>query len=218
MAPTAGFLAVVKTAGTSTATTAEPTTDGGAHTAYQITNTAKRVLDPAVAVVVYKDAVEQASSLYTLDYLTGTVTFATPLAAEAVVTITANYLPLLTVATARDVSFSSTRERIDVTPYQTSQYRVFKAGMLGVEGTLGLVEFGEVDHDSGAGTVKFTTLLDGFSPVFLEIAPATTGNRMRLWAVLTKGDHKTPMGGVAELNVGFSAAGNGVAAPVSWAA
>ena len=219
MAPTVGFLAVIKTSGTSTAMVAEATTDvGGAHTTYQITDTAKRVLDPATAVVVDKDGVPAAAADYTLDYFTGTVTFAVALGAGVVVTFDASYLPLLEVATARDVSLSLARERLDKTAYQTSQYRQFTLGVGTCEGSLELLEFGEVDHDGGAGTVQFTTLIDGTTPVLLEIAPATTGNRLRCWALLTTAGHKSPHDDLTSLALSFVAAGKAPAAPYSWAA
>jgi len=219
MAPTVGFLAVIKTSGTSTAMVAEATTDvGGAHTTYQITDTAKRVLDPATAVVVDKDGVPAAAADYTLDYFTGTVTFAVALGAGVVVTFDASYLPLLEVATARDVSLSLARERLDKTAYQTSQYRQFTLGVGTCEGSLELLEFGEVDHDPGAGVVKFTTLIDGTTPVLLEIAPATTGNRLRCWALLTAAGRKSPHDDLTSLSLSFAAAGNAPAAPYSWAA
>ena len=51
MAPRAGYATVLEVGGTSTAFTGEATTNTTGNT-YQITNSAKRVLDPAAAVTV----------------------------------------------------------------------------------------------------------------------------------------------------------------------
>jgi hypothetical protein len=100
----ASYLNVIKTAGTSTALTNEPTTKLTANTVYQITDAAKRVLDRAVAPVIEVDAdgvgaggyAVAAAGTYTIDYLFGKITFAADQGVDAVVRLASgSYLPMV---------------------------------------------------------------------------------------------------------------------------
>lgn len=103
--PYSGRQALIKASGTATAMTDEATTDvGGTYTDYQITNTAKRIISPYGTVVVEVDSVAADTADYTVNRLTGTVTFGVALAGTEVVTVTADYLPLTTIADASEWS------------------------------------------------------------------------------------------------------------------
>jgi hypothetical protein len=73
MAANAGKLCAVKLSGSGLSMTAEATTGTG-NTSYQITNTAKRVLDPTAAITVKDGGVTTVES-YTLDRLQGKIVF-----------------------------------------------------------------------------------------------------------------------------------------------
>ncbi len=114
--PYSGRSALIKASGTGVSMTDEAMTDLGAHTAYQITDAAKRIISPYASVVVEVDTVAAAASSYTINRLTGTITFLSALAGTETVTITSTYLPLSTIADAKswDLSVSNNSEDASV--------------------------------------------------------------------------------------------------------
>lgn len=103
--PYSGRQALIKASGTATTMTDEPMTNvASANTNYQITEASKRIIAPYGAVVVEVNTVAASSALYTVNRLTGTVTFLTPLTGSETVTITADYLPMSTIADASEWS------------------------------------------------------------------------------------------------------------------
>lgn len=74
----------------------------GSGTAYQITDTTKRVVDPGVAVTVKVNNVALNAADFTLDYTTGAITLASSTTQS--VTITGAYIPMLAIAEARSAS------------------------------------------------------------------------------------------------------------------
>jgi hypothetical protein len=112
----AGYKAALMLSGASTEALDEPCTELTT-TVYQITSTAKRVIDPAVEVVVYEDDVEVPASGYTINYLYGKITFG--VAPSGVITADVNYLPLTEACSVRGVTFAITRESLDVTTFCT---------------------------------------------------------------------------------------------------
>lgn len=101
----AGRRALVKVVGAPVAFLTEAMTDSGDGLTYQITNAAKRVWDPTAAILVYADAVQQAAGSYTLDRLTGRVTF-TANQGAAVITVSGSYLPASVAARGRGFSWN----------------------------------------------------------------------------------------------------------------
>lgn len=218
MAPVAGYNATVQIGGTSTAMTAEPTTDvGGAHTSYQITDASKRCLDPAVAVVVDSNGTPVSATLYTLDYYTGKVTFASARGAGETITFDASYIPLLTVATARKASLKLSRDSLDVTRFGTaSGYRTKTQGVATCSGSLDVIEDLLEDHDAGAGTVKFWTLIRAGTLTLLTVKPGSAGKTLRTWALLS-GNEDADVAGLLSGGVQWESAGyHGAAASWSW--
>lgn len=106
MAATAGKKVRVKISGAPIAFVTEATTNSGDSKTYQITNAIKRVWDPSVAITVFYNAVLQPASSYTLNRLTGQITFAIAQGASAV-TVTGSYLPLTTIAEGKSFSAST---------------------------------------------------------------------------------------------------------------
>lgn len=196
----AAHSSVIKTTGTSTAVSGGACTDLGSHTAYQITDTAKRVMDPAAAVVVYKDtgsgAVAQASSLYTIDGLTGTITFLSALGGSDVVTVDYSYLPLLSVAAGKEFSIECMSELADKTTFDSGGTRERMAVMRSAKGTLGLIALLNEDLDAGAGSRKLADVLQNGTMVYLEVQPGGAGQKFRAYVHLENTDTK---GGVAVL-------------------
>lgn len=103
--PFSGRSALIKASGTGVGMTDEATTDvGGTHTDYQITAAAKRIISPFAAVVVEADTVALAENLYTVNRLTGTITFAVARGSSEAITVTSTYLPMTTIGEASEWS------------------------------------------------------------------------------------------------------------------
>lgn len=105
----AGKLGLLKVSGTPAAYSNEACTDlgtPGVRQYFQVTNAARRIIDPLVAPVVQKDIgagyVTAAVTEYTLNRLNGKITFLAQLAVPGTVRIsTGNYVPVSTVAEAK---------------------------------------------------------------------------------------------------------------------
>lgn len=104
MAGKPGRKALVKVTGVATTLTNEPAANTGDNKTYQITDATKRILDRTAAITVKVSAVATGES-YTLNRLTGTVTFATVNAGRGPVTLSGQYLPTSTVAECKGYSY-----------------------------------------------------------------------------------------------------------------
>lgn len=225
MPQAAGYVTTVKKAGAAVAFTNEPTTKLTANTVYQITDTTKQVLDPAVSVTVQVDAdgpgaggyVTASPSTYTINWYTGTITFASDQGASALVRVSGSYVPLLTVATARSSNIKLERTAIDTSAFSASAWKVFTPGMLSLSGDLELIEDGLTDHDPGAGTQRFVDDLVSANAVLLEIRPGNQGSRIRTWATLTAVGAEAPMDDMVRTPLTFRAAGRGTAPSAAYA-
>lgn len=102
MTARAGSAARLRVSGAGVSFTAEATTATG-NISYQITNTAKRVWDRSATITVLDGGIATVES-YTLNRLTGTVTFGST--ASRTITVTGTYLPLSTLARGKEFDFS----------------------------------------------------------------------------------------------------------------
>lgn len=167
----AGYVASIKKSGTSTTMTGEAMALLSGKT-YQITNTAKRVIDFASAVTVLGNAIAiAADKIESIDYMFGKVTFISSYTPASPVTITGKYLPMTEVAKANSFTLSQTVETIDKTDYATARanngYRVFDPGLRTVSLELG--GFYDV-------TNAFWEILEAREDLVIEINPDGSGN------------------------------------------
>lgn len=116
----AGYTVVIKKSGTSTTMTGEATTNTSGKT-YQIDATTKRVWDRTATFVVYDGGVDHTSDVESIDFLNGTVTFASAYTVGGAVTIDGKYLPMTQLAKYRNFTLSMTQEAIDDTDIPTAQ-------------------------------------------------------------------------------------------------
>lgn len=113
-------------------------------TTYQITNAAKRVLDPFEPIVVYDGASPIASTDYAIDYLFGRVVLDS--APAGAVTIDATYLPLVQVGCAREFALNLENETPEATCFQPDASvaaRKFIQGLKHASGSIGYL--GQLD-------------------------------------------------------------------------
>lgn len=117
----AGYVATFKKSGTSTLMTAEAMSLVSGKT-YKVTDTAKNVFDRANTITFYDTAVAIAeANILSVDHLFGRVTFVPAYTPTGAVTVTANYLPLASVGTARDFTLTMSAESVDTTDFATAQ-------------------------------------------------------------------------------------------------
>ncbi len=134
---TAGRLALVKIGGTPTSFTAEAVTVLTANKKYQITNTAKQVWSPTATITVLNSAtpVDPVADPYTINRLKGVVEFTNT--TPRTVTVTGTYLPMLTVAKAKEVSYQHGNELLDDTTFDSNGREENIPGIKSISATLG---------------------------------------------------------------------------------
>lgn len=152
---------VVEQTGTAVSMTTEACTTLTTTTA-QITDTAKRVIDPDNAITVYDDGSPLADTDVTIDYLRGIVTYTGGTWAGAV-TITAYYLPRFSVAEAKSFEINGSFNLLDSTQMAAATaYHSLTKGLGEVSGTIGQLDNLRTDLDSGGETiVPFTDFTAG---------------------------------------------------------
>lgn len=208
--PSVGYSTTIKAGGPSTAMVAEACAGSG--TAWQVTNTARRIIDPAVAVTVKDNGVAVAADLYTVDYLFGNITFTASKVGP--ITIDGNYLTPVDVAEAKEATFKLEREMLDGTSFSASSdgYMRKTPGMFSASGSLTTLKPLQADLDAGAGTTILSTLLTSGTQFILEIRPGGAGNYFRAWVLIEGADQKIAPGALYEGTVSWVSApvlGNG---------
>ena len=185
---------VIRGPGTSTAFTDEPTTELAAvlaNSRYQIDTDAKRLLDPAVAVVVEVDPdglsgfAVAAADTYTINYLFGVITFGADQGDDAVVRVSGSYLPVLELAGVTAWNYTCSRDALDTTTVNTED-RTRKLGLKDFSGSLTLIELVGLDHDPGVGELILGDALEAGTPLLFEREAG--GKRFRAWVLLESAD------------------------------
>jgi hypothetical protein len=133
---------------------------------YHVEAEAKRVLDPASAIVVY-DGVTDESATAVIDYAAGRITLAEAAAGD--VTVDAKYIPLHAVTYAKSADITLPAAQLaDSTLLGDSAARAHKVASK-CEISLAHFYLGSDDLDSTGGTLLLSTLLAG-SPIYLKVA------------------------------------------------
>lgn len=194
MAALSGKNAAIYVSGVSTSFTDEACTTVSANTVYQITNTAKRVWDRSVTVTVKKDTVAQAATLYTLNRLTGTVTFLADIGGGHTITVSGNYLPISQAAQAKTYSYTIAAGNLNVTKFGDT----YTTAILGLKNVSGSLSTWGID-------TYFRDALIAGSPVVIEFWTDTTSGvyDLRVWALLTNEQVKEAVAGAVDVSVSF---------------
>ncbi|MBV9772645.1 MAG: hypothetical protein JO040_01765 [Gemmatimonadetes bacterium] len=201
---TAGRKAQVKVAGSPVAFTNEPTTSLGNSMDFQVTAATKRVWDRTAAIVVGTSGdggttyTTAAAGTYTVNRLTGTISFLLPQLGPPLVRVSGSYLPLSVVGEASEYSYSLTAKNAEFSrlgDIYTSRAQTLKD----VTGSLSRWY---------AADPYFTNALTAETPVILEFyANSGTAPDLRCWALVGKEEIKAAMDGLVETTVsweGFS--------------
>jgi hypothetical protein len=127
----AGYLALIRKSGLSTAIANEPTTiASGSSVLFQITDKSRRVIDPNQPWHVKVNTTTQAySALADVNFVSGEITFAAPASANSV-TFSGNYLPITTasdlILEARSFDLSDSVDLLDTTVFTGTTNRTRK--------------------------------------------------------------------------------------------
>ena len=201
---TAAYNARVYITGTSTGLTGapgEPMTDlaiGGAKVTWQITAEAKRIVDPATAIVIYDDTTGIAyAHPYSIDFLFGTVTLS--VAAVSSIKIQGNYLPRAEITNAYEYDLSLSKTLADTS--------VFQNGFVTRTATLGDVSGSLSCYDNTSTSYSGVTLksvFDSTTPKVLEVDMSAT--KLRAFVLMESSDLSAGVDGVQTLSSSFSCA------------
>lgn len=201
----AGRKCQVKVSGGAVPFTTQATTANGTFTQYQINAANMRVWDRSAAVSVTRspDGVAAATAVpageYTVNRLTGTITFGAAQPAAAVIRVSGSYLPLSAAAEAREYTYTLSASNQDVSKMgDTAVSRI--QGLKDVTGSLS--HWATVDH-------YFEDQLAADAPVVLEFYSDNAANAvpdLRAWAMVSKAEMKAAVDGLAETSVEWEGA------------
>jgi hypothetical protein len=127
---TAGHHAIVYASGTAAVLTNEACTNLSIHKVYQITAATKQVLSPTYAVTT------NGTGNFTVNRLTGTLTFAADQTLNEPITVSGEYLPMGQLLYAKDFSLSIKPKITDITPFGQN-YQTVTRSLNDVNGTIG---------------------------------------------------------------------------------
>lgn len=205
MSKVAGYNAALYVTGTSTPMTDEACTEVSG-TVFQITATARRILDHDVAIVVKANTVVQSGN-YTVDTLFGIVTFTDGSHTGETITVTASYLPRHQVAAVRTVSLSITWATGDgTTTGQNGQDLVLTQKQVSVQFDA-IQALDEAIHT----TVSLDDIVDAGAAIVLEVQPV--GASSNVWRARGVGSAMSVKNngpaGVVDGSCSFVSAGRG---------
>lgn len=195
---------VVKASGTSVAMADEATTNTSGKT-YQVTNASKRILNPAVALVVLDNAVDRTAEVESVDFLFGLVTFKSTYTVTGPVTLTGAYLPTLDVASVRGVNLSVSANLQEASVMGVQAVQRLRT-LLDVSGSVERLELSLADLDAGAGG---TQSIDGWlragTPRVLEWL-IQAGYRVRAWVLFESQEISGDAASLVGVNLAFQGA------------
>lgn len=200
--PSAAWQAAVRVSGAAVAATGEATTFLGGKR-YQVTNAARRILDPAAALTVRDNGVAvAAANILSLDFLFGIVEFQAAYTVTGPVTLDASWLPTYQVGECRQGSFSLSAELVDASVFE-SQWRQRQPTLLDCEGSLQSLRLPVVDIDTVTGGVQsIDSWLKAGTPRLLDVLFAS-GQRMRAWVLFSGHSIQGEVAGIVTVDVNF---------------
>lgn len=164
MAAVTGKSVRLKASGEAVSFTDEATTSSD-NLVYLVTDAAKRVWGAGATITVEDAGVLVAASNYTVNRLAGTITFGG--AAARTITVTGEYLPMTTVAEAKDFSFTTTAQNEPDTVFGDTDVTRIQVGK-DVTGSIGRWQsvdttFEDMLADDAAGVLELS--IDGGTSV-----------------------------------------------------
>lgn len=196
----AGFATTVKASGIPVAATGEATTSLGSNV-FQVTATARRIIDPNAAVVVRDGGVPISAANVLIDYLFGKFTLSSP--PGGAVTADFSFLPVNTIAEVRKASLKRSRNLLDRTTFDSGGVRQRLAGLKDLEGSLEGLAFVGDDLDPGDATESVDSFFESGVPRLLEIRPGGSGDFFRCWFLFEDQGQDVSFDGLREASLPF---------------
>ncbi len=197
MAATAGHLATISVTGASTTMTAEATSNTAGFS-YQITNTAKRIVDPAVAIVIKHNSGVTWPTNFTFDYLNGIVTLDG--APTGAVTIDGAYLPARQIAQAYELDVSLAANLAESSLLGTTFIGRTRA-LSDITGSMSCYDAGLTEYTD----VQLYDLISSGTTKVVDIQWNGGTNYLRFFAMFESVDPSASVDGVQSLSASFSA-------------
>lgn len=215
--PRAGYSGTVKASGVAVVMTGEACTSLGGNR-YQVTNSAKRIVDPNTNLVVLENGIASVLA-YTFDHLFGIVSF--PSAPTAPITVTGAYLPVESIAESKGFTVALSRDMLDTTSFDSAGARAKLAGLK--DGTIKLDRVSAFD-DIDTVTVGLQTVESRFAagtPYVVELGLGGT-DLFRAWCLTENLELGSAVDGLVTETVAFQLAPQPVTSSIltaraSWA-
>ena len=196
MAATAGHLATISITGASTTMTGEATTVTSG-TSFQMDTAARRIVDPAVALVI-KDGGSAWGGTFTFDYLNGIVTLSG--APTGDVTIDGAFLPSRQITQAYELDVSLSAALADSSLLGTAFTQRTRA-LSDITGSMSCYDVGLTNYTD----VELVTLLDNATTKVIDIAWNGGTNYLRFFAMFENVEPSGSVDGIQSLSASFSA-------------
>lgn len=182
---------------------------------YQVTNAARRIIDPAIAVVVKDNGVTvSAANILAIEHLFGIVEFQAAYSVTGPVTLDFSYLPTYQVAECNAGSFEMSRDLLDSSVYE-SQWRKKTPGLLDFAGTLKSLQIQLVDIDTvTGGTQSIDSWLKAGTHRVLDVLFAT-GERLRAWVLFESHNITSELDGLVTVDIAFTGSSPAAGAAVA---
>lgn len=160
-------------------------------TTYQITNTNKRIWCKTCTITVKDGGVPTVES-YTVDRLTGRITFTS--AVVRTITVTGSYLPVSTIGCAYEYSWNLTADNVDSTCFENEFMRREQA-LKDLEADLS--KFYDINH-------YFIDLLMADGDYVLEFySNASSSPDIRAWTKISSDNPSAAVDGLVEESISF---------------
>jgi len=142
---------------------------------YQVTNTARRVWDPAVAIIVKDGGVTVSALLYTFDYLRGIVTFV-GYSPSGAITVDGSWASMVSVAEGRAFSFAAAQDLADSSVFGTA-FKLKTPTLRDVQATMEILSSPLVDLDGvTGGTQSLISFLENATVKIFEVSLPSSFN------------------------------------------
>jgi hypothetical protein len=208
----AGYASTVKVSGTPVSMTGEACTSI-AYQTFQIIAAARRLVDPAQAVTVKDNGTTIASTLWSFNYITGTVVFSSGYIATGPVTIDGYYLPVAAILEVKSFNLSVKPNLLDSTSFDSGGAVAKKAGLVTCSGSFAFLSLATADLDTGTGgDQSLHAFLENATPKLLEFGLGSAASYFRAWALLSGVEEKADVNGLVEGTSNFELAPQGAGA------
>lgn len=204
----AGRKCQIKLGGAPVALSNAATTADGARKVYQITDAAKRVLDPNVVLTIEKSTdgtTWSAASGFTVDRLTGKVNFSVAQAVGTQIRVSGSYLPMTAIGEAFEFTYTLEGDNQDVSSFSNDYIKRIQ----GIKDATASLSRWYVDN-------TFYDRLMAGSLCMLEFWINGTTPDLKMWAILASDELSGSVDGVIEESLEFEGSADADGRVVSY--